>query len=108
MDTVKLGNIVSLLIGMELLGACGPPSSMRPREVTPEIVDARPVFPTEAIAAPGGPRGGTSDGVAPRPVLPVDATAGPRPPLGPPPTLAPAPALVPPVAPPSSAPEATP
>jgi len=108
LDTVKPGPIVSLLISLALLGACGLPPRTQPREVPPEIVDSRPVFPTETIAAPEGPREGTIEVVDSRPVLPVDATAGPRPTLGPPPTLVPALALVPPVAPPSSAPDAPP
>jgi len=107
MATLKPGSIVSLLIGMALLGACGPPPRTRPREVTPEIVDSRPVFPTEVAAAPGGPREGTIEVVNSRPVLPADATAAPRPTLAPP-TLAPAPALARPVAPPASAPDTPP
>src|SRR5215211_2381822 len=102
MDTVKLRTIVSLLISVVLLGACGPPPRTRPPEASPEVVDARPVFPTEAITAPSRPREGTIEVVESRPVLPVEATAAPRPTLAPP-TLAPAPALARPVSPPAPA-----
>ncbi len=104
MDAVKIGSIVSLIVSMVLLGACSSPSPARPREVTPEAVDSRPVLPVSVAASPGPPREGTLEVVDSRPVLPVDVTALPPPPLGPPPTLAPPPALAPPVAPPASAP----
>src|SRR5215212_3922593 len=103
MGAVKLGRIVSLILGVALLGACHPRPSSRLREATPEVVDSRPVFPAEGTAAPGGPREGKIEVVYSRPVLPTDAGALPqRPTPGPPPTLAPA------VAPPASAPDATP
>ena len=108
MDTLKLGSIVSLIIGMALLGACGRPPPTRAPVAPPEGIDSRSVFPTEAIAAPSRPREGTIEVVESRPVLPVEANVAPRPTLGAPPTLAPAQALVPPVAPPASAPDAPP
>jgi hypothetical protein len=89
MDTVKRGSSISFLIGMALLGACGPPPPTRPLEASPEVVDARAVFPTPTIAAPAGTREGTIEVVDSRPVAPPDATAAPRPSLAPPDRRAP-------------------
>ena len=81
MDAVKTSIVVSLVVSMALLGACGSASPTRGREGTPELIDARPVLPSPPLVSP------------PKPAPPT-----------PPPTLAPAPALVPPVATSSSAP----
>jgi Bacterial SH3 domain len=103
MATVKTGSVVSLIVGMVLLGACSSPLPARPREATPEAVDARPVLPVSVAASPAPPHEGTLEVVDSRPVLPGNVAAVP-PPTYAPPTLAPPPALVPPAAPPSSAP----
>jgi len=94
MDAVKTGSIVSLVVGMALLGACGSPSPTRARAATPEPVDSRPVLPRPTLASMEALASATS------PPTPV-----PTPTPGAPPTLAPPPALAPRGGTPSSAPQ---
>lgn len=85
MDAAKIGTVVSLVVSVALLAACSSPSPMPVREVTPALVDSRPVFPPPPLAS-----------------TPTPGPPTPRPTPGPPPTLAPAPALARPADPPSS------
>jgi len=98
-DVIKIGSIISLVAGTVLLGACGPPSTARPRAATPEAADSRPVFPATVAASPAQPSEAQIEIVDSRPVLPEKVTALP------PPTLAPPPTPVPPVATPPLTPD---
>jgi hypothetical protein len=99
MDIIKVGSIIFLVTVAVLLGACSSPSPTRPREVTPEAVDSRPVFPTSVAMSPAQPSEATIEVVDSRPVLPENVA------ILPPPTLVPAPIPVPPVVTPPLAPD---
>jgi hypothetical protein len=86
MSAARTGTVVSLIVSMALLAACVSPSPMSVGEVTPALVDSRPVLPPPTLAS-----------------TPTPGPPTPRPTPGPPPTLAPAPALARPAATPSSA-----
>jgi hypothetical protein len=98
-DVIKIGRITSLVAAAVLLGACSSPSSTRQHEVTPEAVDARPVFPTSVATSPAQLSEVTIEVVDSRPVLPENVAALP------PPTLVPPPPPVRPVATPPLAPD---